>query len=988
MNSNDCIKLTGTVKNRRTKFAALILSGLLASCGGEDITETDLSSQLQSPVAEDIVDDTLVDAAPGQLPDTISIRPQVELGPRRFADSNVLINIEADVTAVEGSAIASSLWTQASGPQIQLPSVNTNSLIMITPFVATTRVLEFRHTVMDDQDRINSKTVSVVVRPLDSPIAVIGGVFNELDQVANFSIRLSEASDTPVTINYVTRNGTAEAGDDFEFTSGTVVIPPGTLSTDVSVPLIDDNIAEEDETFSLQAISLGSDGGSDFANTGPAIIRNGSETAIVEQIIEFRTDPVNITIAGTFTNAFSEGNQPRGDGALLYISSAPEVATVDANGLVTAISAGTATITVTKDSDEMFSSGEASYLVQVMAEENTPPTIRFTPSGFGRGISFFLPGDTSSITGRAGPDIFPVIRDTEDGNLPTEAQLSEFESTGIPIPGYRWSSDIDGDLGDGHLFPPVILTIGRHQISFTATDSDGAEGTRDTPLLVSNIAPLSRAGSTGRICVLIAEDTEDCYDASDVVDTDFYRGFGASWAVDGVSDEPQQIRLTWPQNVRINEIELHTPEGREIKDFVIEGQRNDGEPVQIANVTGNTDALRSFPLVNVNVSSITVLITAGPDVEPDIAEINEIVVFGSVLLDQNIAFSNPGPIALIEGDTNTNIFATEQAPLGTGALIYTSSNPEVASVDESGAVVALTTGNTTITATKLSDEVYQAGAASYIVNVTSANTPPTIEFLNANNGVIESASPISEGDLIDINPRITDEEDGSLPTEDELAEFAATGVPLSNYSWSSSLDGDLGNGHIFPDTQLQRGRHTITFSATDSGDLVGVADIPLFIGNIARLASPEASSIYCTDPRDQTTCYFGFNAINGLISTGSAAEDAWAADVSDGEQALELFWSSTVIIRELEIYTTEGLEISDFTVDILDNDRVVQASLPISENTETVITFENVNALAASIRIRAIRGSLAEPNIARINEVVVFGQDDVELVPAPVEILR
>jgi len=399
-------------------------------------------------------------------------------------------------------------------------------------------------------------------------------------------------------------------------------------------------------------------------------------------------------------------------------------------------------------------------------------------------------------------------------------------------------------------------------------------------LLVSNIAPLSRAGSTGRICVLIAEDTEDCYDASDVVDTDFYRGFGASWAVDGVSDEPQQIRLTWPQNVRINEIELHTPEGREIKDFVIEGQRNDGEPVQIANVTGNTDALRSFPLVNVNVSSITVLITAGPDVEPDIAEINEIVVFGSVLLDQNIAFSNPGPIALIEGDTNTNIFATEQAPLGTGALIYTSSNPEVASVDESGAVVALTTGNTTITATKLSDEVYQAGAA------------------------------------------------------------------------------------------------------------IGVADIPLFIGNIARLASPEASSIYCTDPRDQTTCYFGFNAINGLISTGSAAEDAWAADVSDGEQALELFWSSTVIIRELEIYTTEGLEISDFTVDILDNDRVVQASLPISENTETVITFENVNALAASIRIRAIRGSLAEPNIARINEVVVFGQDDVELVPAPVEILR
>jgi GH18 family chitinase len=66
-----------------------------------------------------------------------------------------------------------------------------------------------------------------------------------------FTLKLSAASATPVTVAYTTTDGTAKAGSDYTASSGTVTFPVGVTTQQVSVAVIGDAAVESDETFSL-----------------------------------------------------------------------------------------------------------------------------------------------------------------------------------------------------------------------------------------------------------------------------------------------------------------------------------------------------------------------------------------------------------------------------------------------------------------------------------------------------------------------------------------------------------------------------------------------------------------------------------------------------------------------------------------------------------------------------------------------------------------
>src|SRR5262249_16160324 len=68
---------------------------------------------------------------------------------------------------------------------------------------------------------------------------------------ALFTVRLSQASGYPVTVDYVTIPGTATAGTDYVTTSGTLSFAPGERSKTIAVPVIGDTLDEPDEVFGL-----------------------------------------------------------------------------------------------------------------------------------------------------------------------------------------------------------------------------------------------------------------------------------------------------------------------------------------------------------------------------------------------------------------------------------------------------------------------------------------------------------------------------------------------------------------------------------------------------------------------------------------------------------------------------------------------------------------------------------------------------------------
>src|SRR5712691_1408959 len=73
----------------------------------------------------------------------------------------------------------------------------------------------------------------------------------EASGTLSFSVVLTNANAAPVSVDYATADGTALAGSDYASTSGTLTFAPGETSKSVPVTIVDDALAEDDETFTL-----------------------------------------------------------------------------------------------------------------------------------------------------------------------------------------------------------------------------------------------------------------------------------------------------------------------------------------------------------------------------------------------------------------------------------------------------------------------------------------------------------------------------------------------------------------------------------------------------------------------------------------------------------------------------------------------------------------------------------------------------------------
>ncbi|QDV36532.1 Calx-beta domain-containing protein [Tautonia plasticadhaerens] len=69
--------------------------------------------------------------------------------------------------------------------------------------------------------------------------------------LASFTVSLDSANASPITLNYITADGTAVAGSDFSAASGTLTFAPGVTTQTILVPILDDTAVEPDETFAV-----------------------------------------------------------------------------------------------------------------------------------------------------------------------------------------------------------------------------------------------------------------------------------------------------------------------------------------------------------------------------------------------------------------------------------------------------------------------------------------------------------------------------------------------------------------------------------------------------------------------------------------------------------------------------------------------------------------------------------------------------------------
>lgn len=73
----------------------------------------------------------------------------------------------------------------------------------------------------------------------------------EGDGTMGFTVLLTSGSVSPVTVDYATASGTATATDDYTTTSGSLTFAPEQTSKAVSVPIVQDALSEDTETFTV-----------------------------------------------------------------------------------------------------------------------------------------------------------------------------------------------------------------------------------------------------------------------------------------------------------------------------------------------------------------------------------------------------------------------------------------------------------------------------------------------------------------------------------------------------------------------------------------------------------------------------------------------------------------------------------------------------------------------------------------------------------------
>jgi uncharacterized repeat protein (TIGR01451 family) len=86
---------------------------------------------------------------------------------------------------------------------------------------------------------------------------------------ATIAVVLNTASGLPVTVDYATSDGTAQAGSDYTTAAGPLTFAPGVTSQTFSVPILPDTLDEDDETVLL---TLSNAGNATLGSPNPATL--------------------------------------------------------------------------------------------------------------------------------------------------------------------------------------------------------------------------------------------------------------------------------------------------------------------------------------------------------------------------------------------------------------------------------------------------------------------------------------------------------------------------------------------------------------------------------------------------------------------------------------------------------------------------------------------------------------------------------------------
>ena len=619
-----------------------------------------------------------------------------------------------------------------------------------------------------------------------------------------------------------------------------------------------------------------------------------------ERTVEFTIDTASITMLETTTNTATASDN---EGVITYSSSDQNVATVDANGKVTPVSAGTTTITATCEETENYDAASASYTLNVSKADQAALTwVKEIPTNLTWKDKFFNIVTGGSTDGAVTYSSSNTEVATVDGTgLVT---LNKASDTPVTITATKAGNDIYNDVTASY---DIMVNKADRDVSWTTAVVVLKVGTSINKIKVPYQDTMPAVTDW-----VVKSDNEDIVTKYDV-------------ASDGVILKAKQVGettvdITIPgdeiYNEKVLSCQIKVVDAAEYGSFRFQNG-NSNVVLEVGETCQNPAMINENLATVIYTSSDDTIATVNSDGIVTAVKSGTVTITATDELSHSITYQ-----VTVESEKQTISFANEnlqEVSLGDDyqnvataltTVTYSSSDNTIAEPDNDGKVTLHKAGTVVITATAAAENGYEAASASYILRITAkeqvvsfAETAKTVTFGENGNKFTQVATSTADGE-------------------------ADNTVTYSVVSGNDKATVDPSTGEV---TIIGAG--TIEIKATYSGNNVykpASATYTLTVNKASQTISFEGDGDFTAKIGDEFTA--PVLDTNGAPGSGDIVYSSDDSDIAD----------VNATTGEITIGEKEGTVTITATKEADDNYEEATASYTITVSKKSqVITFEN-----------------------------------------------
>lgn len=439
----------------------------------------------------------------------------------------------------------------------------------------------------------------------------------------------------------------------------------------------------------------------------------------------FNSLPTNLTLGVEEVRDLLGDTHPT---EIIFVSNDEDVAMVDDDGTVMGVAPGSTTIEVAWDEDDTFLAGEANINVTVSKKQ---PGISFPESTYTLNI-----GETM---------VSPLVN---PNNLPISWHIANEQIATV---------DTDGTV--------TALAVGETTVRATFTANDTYAGTwKEYTLFVRDPSAVEVETIVDELSYANFGITSQTYSSKEYTGESGVKYIAyVNQQTKHANDDVNPFGIRMNSDTSKNDFIAVAESDRHIKNIAVKPS--------FGLTTGRSMKIygRSKPFESANgtipddaVLVTTISLTAGTEATYDFTAdykyiaitsggTNAIALLyirlgwektaGPELEDPGLAFAGDADNYRVSIDEKDSFVAPELSNPNNLEVTWTSSKPEVATVDSDGNLTILATGITVITATTAATDKYSAGEAFYTITVFNPNLlETTFDFVNETYGMTRSST--------------------------------------------------------------------------------------------------------------------------------------------------------------------------------------------------------------------------------------------------------